>query len=226
MSKVLTHQQARGVYDRIGALQDSQAFYEDRVVEILLRHGEFESARDVFEFGSGTGRFARRLCDGVLPPKARYRGVDLSPTMVALARKRLEPHASRAEVAASDGEPPTGEASGACDRFVANFVLDLLSEEEIRAVVGEAHRMLRPGGLLCAASLSVGAGPVSRAVARAWSWVHARSPALVGGCRPLDLLPFFEGSERSGGAAWRVRHHERIAPFGLPCEALVAERLG
>jgi hypothetical protein len=48
--------------------------------------------------------------------------------------------------------------------------------------------------------------------------VHALRPALVGGCRPLELTAWVSSSE------WRVRHHSRVAPFGVPSEVLVAER--
>jgi hypothetical protein len=48
---VLSREQARRVYDRIGARQDTQAFYEDRATAILVVHGHFRDARQVFEFG-------------------------------------------------------------------------------------------------------------------------------------------------------------------------------
>jgi SAM-dependent methyltransferase len=214
----LSREQARRVYDRIGALQDAQAFYEDRALRILLEHGDFASTLRVFEFGCGTGRFAARLLSDHLPAAARYRGVDQSPKMVELARRRLAPHASRAEVVLSDGSPPTAEPVAYYDRFVSNYVLDLLSEADIAAVLREAHRILAPSGLLCVSGLSIGAGPLSRLVARTWARVHSLRPGLLGGCRPLDLLAWLPAAD------WRVRHRARLAPFGVPCEALVAER--
>jgi ubiquinone/menaquinone biosynthesis C-methylase UbiE len=216
--RTLTHEQARRVYNRIGAGQDSQAFYEDRAVAVLVEHGEFASAHRVFEFGCGTGRFARRLLSDCLPQSATYRGIDLSPTMVALAQRRLEPFGVRTQVVLTDGSPPTNEPDGAYDRFVSNFVLDLLSEDDIAAVFREAHRMLAPGGLLCVASLSTGDGLFSRFMSSFWSRVHALNPALVGGCRPIELSTWL--SE----ASWRIRRQERLAPFGVPSEAVVAER--
>lgn len=215
---VLSRDQARRVYDRIGARQDTQAFYEDRATAILVEHGHFGAARQVFEFGCGTGRFARRLLSRHLPESARYRGVDLSPTMVALARGRLASFGSRAEVVITDGSPPTAEPTSSCDRFVSNFVLDLLSEEDIAAVLREAHRMLEPEGLLCLSSLSTGQGFLSRLAARGWARVHAFRPALVGGCRPLDLLSWVPPQ------AWSIRHHAHLVPFGVPSEVLVAQR--
>ena len=215
---MLSHQEARRTYDRIGSLQDSQAFYEDRATGVLLRHADFASATSVFEFGCGTGRFAQRLFTEYLSPTARYRGVDLSPTMVRLARQRLTAYAPRAEVVLTEGTPPVDAPAAAYDRFVSNYVFDLLSEDDIRAVIREAHRMLRPGGLLCLASLSTGVGPASRIVTSLWGWVHALQPAVVGGCRPLDLLPFLPESQ------WEVRHHAKVVAFAVASEVIVAQR--
>ena len=214
----LSREHARSVYDRIGARQDTQAFYEDRATEVLVQHGQFGTAHQVLEFGCGTGRFALRLLLHHLPQDARYRALDLSPTMVRLARERLAPFGSRAEVILTDGSPPVAEPAASGDRFVSNFVLDLLSEDDIAAVVREAHRILEPGGLLCLTSLSTGTGSFSRLVSRTWSRVHALRPALVGGCRPLELLSWVPSKH------WRVRHHAKLVPFGAPSEVLIAER--
>lgn len=218
MATVLSHQEARRAYDRIGSKQDSQAFYEDRATNVLLQHGDFGSAEAVFEFGFGTGRFALRLLTEYLPPSASYRGVDISPKMVSLAQARLASYSPRAQLILTEGGPPVHEPPESCDRFVSNYVLDLLSEEDIRNVLAEAYRMLRPGGLLCLAGLSTGVGPLSRTVAGILSWIQAHRPSLVGGCRPIDLLPFLPAS------VWNVRHHEKLVTFGITSEALVAER--
>ena len=217
--RTLSHQEARRVYDRIGAKQDTQAFYEDVATRELIRHGDFSSANAVFEFGCGTGRFARTLLADHLGPTATYRGIDLSPTMVGLAERRLAEFGERARVVLTDGVAPSSEPPAFFDRFVSNFVFDLLSEADIAAVVSEAHRMLRPGGLLCLASLSPGHGVVSRAVIRVWSFLHRLDPRLVAGCRPIELLAFLEEGR------WKVRHQQPLAPYGLPSEAVVAERL-
>ncbi len=214
--KTLTHEQARRVYDRIGRRQDSQGFYEDRALDILVEHGQFGEAKQVFELGCGTGRLALRLLSDELPEDALYRGIDLSRTMIGLSEERLAPFAGRALVHLTHGSFPLGEPDDCCDRFVSTYVLDLLSEEDIAEVLEEAHRMLVPGGLLCLASLSTGSSPASRALARIWSGVHRISPSLVGGCRPIEL------KERLPRSRWTIRHHECVAPFAVPSEVIVA----
>jgi len=215
---MLSHTQARRVYDRIGSRQDSQAFYEDRATTLLLQHGVFESAQAVFEFGCGTGRFALRLFKEYLPPAARYHGVDVSPKMVELAQQRLAEYSPRAAVSLTDGRSASSEPMHAYDRFLSNYVFDLLSEEDIRSTLREAQRILCPNGLLCLAGLSTGVGPVSRAVEKMLKWVQAHRPALVGGCRPLDLLPFVRGPD------WDVQFHQKVVAFTITSEALVARR--
>ena len=138
--------------------------------------------------------------------------------MVQLAQDRLSIYATRADVILTEGEPPTGEPAGSCDRFVSNYVFDLLSHEDIRTVLREAHRMLRPGGLLCLAGLTSGTGVASRIVASVIGWVQPKCPALVGGCRPVDLLPLLPESQ------WQLQHHLKVVAFGLPSEVVVAKR--
>jgi SAM-dependent methyltransferase len=213
----LSHADARRAYDRIGAKQDTQAFYEDRATGELVAHLRLGEARSVFEFGCGTGRFAARLLAHHLPGAARYRAVDVSPTMVALARRRLLPFASRVEVTLTDGSPHVDEPDASVDRFVSTFVLDLLSRDDAAAVVGEAHRMLVPGGLVGLASATTGFNVPTRLVEGILARVHAWRPALVGGCRGIELLDLLAGPR------WTIHDARRLSAFGIPMQVVVAE---
>ncbi len=213
----LTAEQARRVYDRIGRVQDTQSFYEDAVTQRLAKLGAFERAGSVFELGCGTGRHADLLLRERLAPDARYVGVDVSPRMIALARARLRPWSPRAEVALLD--PPARAlpgADGEYDRFVATYVLDLLSDEHARALLTEAHRLLAPSGLLCLAGLTEGVTPAGRVVSRAWGALAQRWPALLGGCRPIELEGLLAPD------SWRVERREVITSWGVPTELVVA----
>jgi len=120
--------------------------------------------------------------------------------MVALARARLSTYAGRAEVRLSDGAVTIRESDGSFDRYVSNYVLDPLSRESIRQLVSEAHRLLIAGGFLCLVSLTRGGLAFQKLVSRAWSGIHSFRPALVGGCRPIELLDF----RLIAGAASRI----------------------
>jgi ubiquinone/menaquinone biosynthesis C-methylase UbiE len=216
--RMLSHRQAKAFYDRFGKKQDWQGFYEDAATEALIRNGAFDRAGAVFEFGCGTGRFAERLLERHLPVDARYVGVDISETMVALAKGRLARFGSRAEVQLTDGSARLDFKKSSCDRFVSNYVLDLLTFEDIRTVLQEAWRVLSAGGLLGLVSLTHGFTPVSRVVEGLWMALYAIRPRLVGGCRPIAL------SELVAGPRWRIRYDDKFSNYGVPSEVLVAEK--
>ena len=214
---MLTREEARSFYDRFGRRQEWQRVYEGRAIRHLLKHGMFDEAHAVIEFGCGTGLFAEDLLERRLPVTATYVGFDISPTMVSLARRRLQKFAHRAAVHLTDGSPKLPVQGLHYDRFVANYVLDLLPAEEITAVLKEAHRVLVPGGRLCLLSLTYGVTPLSRLVGWLWRQAHALRPSLVGGCRPLRLLEFLSTGE------WHTLQREVVVGLGLPSEVVVAE---
>ncbi len=215
--RVLSHEEARAFYDRFGKKQDLQGIYEDPAIAVLLEYAGFQTACSVVEVGCGTGRLAERILEELLPDDSKYVGLDLSQTMIDLAQGRVAPWGDRARVQRTDGSPTLPMNDGAFDRFLSTYVLDLLSEEDIHAVLREARRVLAPGGRLCLASLTFGQTLPSRLACRAWSAIHALRPRLVGGCRPLNLEAFI-------GRDWGILHREVVCTLGICTEVLVARR--
>lgn len=216
---MLSHQQAKTFYDRFGKKQDWQGFYEDVATQALIGNGEFDKAGAVLEFGCGTGRFAETLLASHLSPNARYVGVDISDTMVALARERLARFGTRATIHLTDGSPQLAFRTATFDRFVSNYVLDLLTLEDTRTLLQEAWQVLSEDGLLGLTGLTHGFTPVSRVVERIWKTIHAVRPALVGGCRPISVL------ELVTEPRWSVRYHDKFSNYGVPSEVLVAKKV-
>jgi hypothetical protein len=50
------------------------------------------------------------------------------------------------------------------------------------------------------------------------TWIQSIRPALVGVCRPVDLLPLLLESE------WWVEHHTKVVAFSIPSEVVLAKR--
>ncbi|MGE5242469.1 MAG: class I SAM-dependent methyltransferase [Bacteroidota bacterium] len=213
---VLTRSQARTFYDRLGARQDTQAFYEDAALGDLIAHATFEQAEGVFEFGCGTGRLASRLLAKQLPASARYFGIDISQTMIDIAGQRISPYEERATVALSDGSMSFPLPDRSVDRVVSTYVLDLLSESEIDQAISEARRVLTPNGKLCLVSLTNGKGLASRVVSGLWSTLFRLYAPAVGGCRPIRLESFISPQ------LWLIEYRNVVTRFGVPSEVLVA----
>lgn len=207
LPKALSRDDIRAHYDAYGARQDSQNWYEDPALEALLYNGEFDSARAVVEMGCGTGRLAERLLRDYLGPMATYTGLEISQTMVDLARDRVLRFEPRAQVDLTGG----GMRLPKADRIIAAYVLNLLDEDTMEVFLAEAEEVLPKNGYLCLANLTTGA-PVSGL----WSVLYRFAPRLLGGCRPI------ESSRRLRHEGWRIVHAQRVSVYGLASEVVIA----
>lgn len=212
---MLSTEEARRFYDRFGARQDSQAFYEDAATARLIEHLPLNDMRSILELGCGTGRFAATLLGKHLPPDATYLGLDISQTMVDLSRERLGPWAARAEVRKIAGVQALKELSGPFDGVIANYVLDLLPESEIDFVLRRTHRLLSPRGHAGFVSLAPGGTPLAALVTAGWRLVHRIRPQTVGGCRPLELRSLINPAQ------WRIDHSSRVTRWAMTSEVFV-----
>lgn len=217
LTSTFTVEKARRFYDRFGRLQDTQAAYEDVATRQLIAHAALEEARAIVEFGCGTGRLAARLLQSHLRHTMRYLALDVSTTMVELARKRTARWAGRVEVRQTDGSPTIPVADRSVDRIISTYVLDLLSPNAIGVFVADAHRALTDDGRLCLVSITTGRTPAQRAVMGLFSTLHRINPSLVGGCRPVDLRPFIDDTQ------WNVLHDEVVSVCGITSQVLVAQ---
>lgn len=220
MKEALSVSEVKAFYDRFGTKQDSQSFYEERAIDDLVAHAALGSARHVFEVGCGTGRVAEQLLSRNLPADATYEGVDLSSTMIDISYSRLLRFGERARVRRIDGSNPFSGMSRRPDRIVTTYVLDVLPTEDIASFVDCSARVLEQDGRLCIASLTYGRTPLPALVSAAWLGVFRLAPAIVGGCRPIRLLPFFSSAE------WDVMHHRVLSSWGVASEIVVARKLG
>ena len=217
--RMIDRRMLRRYYDCIGRAQDTQRFYEDPPTDRLLQFAAFETATSVIELGCGTGRYARTLLKARLPAAASYRGFELSGRMAGIAQSRLRPWTGRASVTRTDGDPPLPLEDAQADRFIANYVLDLMGPDDSRRWLAEAHRVLAPAGLLCLVSITPGTSRVSRFVSDAWTRVWRRRPSVVGGCRPIELLDILEQGQ------WTTLHREVVTAWSVSSEVVVARRL-
>jgi ubiquinone/menaquinone biosynthesis C-methylase UbiE len=95
----------------------------------------------VLEIGCGTGRFARSVIEAV--PDVDYVATDLSAAMVAATRALGVP----AQQASADALP---FPDASFDVVVAAWML--YHVPDLDQTLGEVRRVLRPGGLFCAAT--------------------------------------------------------------------------
>jgi hypothetical protein len=98
---------------------------------------------------------------------------------------------------------------------LSTYVLDILSDQDIAAMLDESFRLLRPGGIICLSGLTYGQDWKSKAVAAGWAALHFAVPALVGGCRAQELVPYL-------GPGWSVREKRIVTGAKICSEVLIA----
>jgi hypothetical protein len=138
--------------------------------------------------------------------------------MTNITQQRLLPYTDRAKVIQSKGSIKFPLPDHSVDRVVSTYVLDLLSEADIREAIKEAHRVLMPGCKLCLVSLTTGVTMTSRIVSALWSILFRMHAPLVGGCRPIRLYSFFDQPD------WSIEYRNVVTQFGVPSEILIANR--
>lgn len=175
----LSHVEVVKFYDALGARQDKTGYYEDVTLADLVTHARFHEAKSVVEFGCGTGRFAEQLLANLLPHDARYWGCDVSTTMLELNRGRLTRFGERVTLRQASDEIALPIMDGYADRFVSNYVLDILSAQEIAALLTEAKRLLKRDGLLCLTGLTHGKGLFSKLWTAFWNLRFDLNPKWV-----------------------------------------------
>jgi len=220
MPRTLTPAQARRHYDQNAHKQDGQGWYEDDALERLVALGDFGTATDILELGCGTGKLAVNLLRDHTPPHTSYIGVDISPKMLAQAGTRLNKYAPRAKLRLGDISLGLTSPDGSADRIIATYLFDLLSPSHSKNLLNEMHRVLRPGGLICLAGLTLGRDDGDMTIiSQLWALVQRRWPWFVGGCRPVQLRPQLEEAQ------WQIVAHETVAPKGVVSEVLVARKV-
>lgn len=119
------------------------------------------SPSDILDIATGTGDVAFRLAKDY--PHADIVGVDLSRGMLDIAETKLQemPEAIRRRIRFMQGDSLNLQFDG--DSFdLITVAYGVRNFEHLRQGIGEMHRVLRPGGVLCIIELSVPANPLLR----------------------------------------------------------------
>jgi SAM-dependent methyltransferase len=138
-----------GVWDRISQLYLREV--DPRfatVVQNVLTRGDLKPGHRVLDLGTGTGSVAIAAA-GLVGPSGRVTAVDISPDMLALARRRVA-ESGFTNVDLREGRAEQLPADdGSCDVLLAS--LSLMYVIDRAAAAREIRRVLRPEGHLVAA---------------------------------------------------------------------------
>jgi ubiquinone/menaquinone biosynthesis C-methylase UbiE len=174
--------------ERVRQIQDKGAPHYDRGMgffeRILFAGGRewacSQASGDVLEVAIGTGRNLPYY-----PADVRLTGIELSPQMLDIARRRAVELGRAVDLQIADAQALEFEAHS-FDTVIITFGLCTIPDD--RAAVAEAHRVMRPGGRLVLLEHVRSTSPRLRAVQRALDSISVRFAADHLVRDPLDHL--------------------------------------
>jgi ubiquinone/menaquinone biosynthesis C-methylase UbiE len=210
-------QDARRFYDRISRVYGCISRFERKHAERALERLRVTEGETVLEIGFGSGHCLVRIAESV-GETGKAHGIDISPGMLDVARRRLRKAGllHRVDLSCADAASLPYE-DGTIDAAFMSFTLELFDTPEIPRVLEELKRVLSPGGRLAIVSMSREGG--RSVLLRLYEWAHRRWPKYLD-CRPI----YVEQSVDEAG--YRITWKDRASLFGLPEELIVAVKTG
>ena len=136
----------RRIYDSVASVYPASTFFfHSKAHACALKHSGIQNGMRVLEVATGSGEMFRRLVRA--NPDGATFGLDLSPNMAAhtLRRARKECPEAAAHCGAVDVRHlPFPNAS--FDAVMCCYLLELLSQDDIRLTLREIRRVLRADG--------------------------------------------------------------------------------
>lgn len=153
--------------------------------------------KDVVEFAPGIGKTAKLILD---EHPASYVGVDQDPQAVALTAEVVGQRGHVTEAKASE----TGLPSASADVVIGEAMLTMQGAKMKKAIVAEAYRILRPGGVYCIHELSLRPDSLDASVKAEVSKELAKTIHV--NARPLTQSEWTEVLESEGFQVRSVDH--------------------
>lgn len=213
MDARLSKAQIRQVYSRLASIYDLWGnLAESKARRRCLQLAGIKNGEAVLEVAVGTGILFEQILK--LNPAGRNEGIDLTEAMLARAKARA------AKCVGASYALKVGDAyqleyrDHSFDVVLNTYMFDLLPEEDFLRVLMEFKRVLREGGRVVVVNMTKGKFWFSRI----WGWLYRLSPALVGGCRGIELGRYVEA------AGFSEIRREYISQLMFPSEVTYGVR--
>jgi ubiquinone/menaquinone biosynthesis C-methylase UbiE len=190
--------------------------FEKKLRERGLKILDIQKGNAVLEIGFGTGFTLVDLAKAV-GETGRVYGVDVTPEMVQLAKKRLEKEQvlTNVELSEADARKMPYE-DNMFDAVYLAGVLELFDTPDIPKVLAEIKRVLKPDGKLEAVGIEK-ENHENLKFLKFYEWVHRKLPRYAS-CRPI----YVEDSIREAG--YKILRTDEIMLGRLfPMKFVIAE---
>lgn len=199
-----TYQKFASHYDKWCGIAEGNA--RKRCLELAaVRNGEA-----LLEVAVGTGLLFEKLLQ--LNPAGRNEGIDLTEAMLAQAQQRVRHSGMKNYILKIGDAYRLDYPDESFDVVFNNYMFDLIPERDFKIILDEFKRVLKHGGRLILVSMTRG----SYLFNAMWDWLYGIQPALLGGCRGVELKPYLEQE------GFETIHREYVSQLFFPSEVIRA----
>ncbi len=208
----LSQDEVRKAYNRLAPIYEVwSVLTESRARQRVWDLSAVRDGESVLEVAVGTGATLEKFA--AANPSGRTCGIDLSEGMLVKSKDRLEKSGLAKRVELRSGSAfKLPYAAESFNLVVNQYMLDLIPFSDIQKILSEFHRVLKPGGRLVIAGMTVeehfGSG--------IWQRLYDLSPSLMAGCRGIQMAP------RLSASGFAVTSREYFQQLFFPSEVVAA----
>jgi len=207
----LDKEQVRAVYRKMAARYDTWSrLAESKARRRCLELAAITDGEAVLEVAVGTGILFEQVLR--VNPNGRNEGIDLTQEMLAHAINRAEKSGTRHFNLKVGDVSNLDYPDHSFDVLLNNYMFDLTPENDFLQILSEFKRVLRLGGRIVMANMTTG----TRLFNMIWACLYKLNPALVGGCRGVELSPYLQH------AGFQEIRREYISQMSFPSEVIYA----
>ncbi len=192
------------IYDIWGKLTESHA--RNRAIEL----SEIKDGQTILEVAVGTGLAFYEIVKR--NPNGTNIGIDLSQGMLEKAKNRVSQLSEANYSLDVDTAFDLSVEDESVDTLVNNYMLDLISFEDMDKILLELRRVLKKDGKLILVNMTEG----ERFGSKMYDFIYNISPKTMGGCRGVKL------TERLQQHGFKVEVREYFQQMLFPSEVILA----
>lgn len=185
-------------------------FTESKAEKVVVELAGIKDGSSILDVACGTGEMLKKIVK--LNPGGANIGIDLSPDMLAKAKKKLE-KADYGNFELKEGNAlQLNFPDNTFDLLVNSYMVDLLPVQYFNTVASEFFRVLKPNGSIVISTFSFG----TKKIHRFWFFVSKHFPKLLTGCRPVRFR------ENLINAGFRIENEIEISQNTFPSQIIKA----
>ena len=206
-----SEENTRKAYSRVSNIYNLWSkMFESSTAERVIELAQIKNRDSILEAAVGTGVQFEKIA--LVNTNGFTEGIDLSPDMLSLAKKRMENYPQdnyRLQIGSVYDLP---FEDGKFDLIINSYMFDLLPEEDYPKILCEFSRVLKKGGRIVISTMTFG----KRWYNKPWVKISKWFPSLMTECRPIHL------GEYIMNAGFEIETTEQVSQNSFPSEVIKA----